>query len=67
MKGYIAMIAVDGKLRGKGIGSQLVQRFENDVKADHDVSMLVLDTECVNKAALSLYICEFSSYGVLQG
>ena len=59
------MIAVDDKLRGKGIGSWLVQRFEDDTRANDDIQALVLDTECVNKAALRLYQCKINSLRIL--
>lgn len=67
VQGYIAMIAVNSKLRGKGIGSKLVKRFEKDAIEADKIEALVLDTECVNRAALNLYTCRLNSFGFLQG
>eukprot|EP00747_Dinoflagellata_sp_TGD_P164437 gnl/TRDRNA2_/TRDRNA2_184376_c0_seq1.p1 gnl/TRDRNA2_/TRDRNA2_184376_c0~~gnl/TRDRNA2_/TRDRNA2_184376_c0_seq1.p1 ORF type:complete len:251 (-),score=51.74 gnl/TRDRNA2_/TRDRNA2_184376_c0_seq1:196-948(-) len=53
-RGYIAMLAVEKSIRGKGIGSTLVrlclQRMQ-ELGADE----CVLETEVTNKAALGLY------------
>ena len=52
--GYIAMLAVDASMRGKGIGSQLVIRAVNEMQRMGCVEV-ILETEMANKAALSLY------------
>ena len=52
--GYIAMLAVDSSVRGKGIGSQLVIRAVNEMERMGCVEV-ILETEMANKAALSLY------------
>ena len=52
--GYIAMLAVDSSMRGKGIGSQLVIRAVNEMQRMGCVEV-ILETEMANKAALSLY------------
>ena len=66
MQGYIAMLAVDNKYRGQGLASLLVKQFEADARANSEIMALVLDTECVNTAALGLYNCEITSIGVLS-
>ena len=65
-QGYIAMIAVDNKLRGQGIVSKLVRKFEEDAIAADKIEALCLDTECVNRAALNLYNCKLTSSRLLQ-
>lgn len=53
-RGYIAMLAVDKGLRGKGIGKSLV-RLSLDVMMEMGADECVLETEEDNKAALGLY------------
>jgi len=53
-RGYIAMLAVDKSLRGKGIGRKLV-KFSLDKMQEMDADECVLETEEDNKAAIALY------------
>jgi len=53
-RGYIAMLAVDHEYRKRGIGSALVARAIEAMKS-LGADEVVLETECVNKAALRLY------------
>ena len=55
------MLAVSPKLRGQGIASAMVKRFEVDAIEKDKIQALVLDTECVNIAALRLYNCKINS------
>jgi peptide alpha-N-acetyltransferase len=53
-RGYIAMLAVDKRQRGKGLGSLLVEKLierMQDIGADE----VILETEVTNKTALRLY------------
>ena len=59
--GYIAMLTVDSSQRGKGLASKLVNRFEQDCRKSDRLECMMLDTECVNKAALGLYMCKITS------
>ena len=54
MRGYIAMLAVDATYRKRGIGRALVARAIEAMR-DCGANEVVLETECVNKAALGLY------------
>jgi len=53
-RGYIAMLAVEKGLRGKGIGSTLV-RLCLDKMREMGADECVLETEVTNKGALGLY------------
>merc|ERR1712232_518444 len=53
-RGYIAMLAVDTTLRGKGIGSALV-RLSLEKMREMRADECVLETEVTNKAAIGLY------------
>mmetsp|Transcript_73268 Transcript_73268/g.115956 ORF Transcript_73268/g.115956 Transcript_73268/m.115956 type:complete len:184 (+) Transcript_73268:78-629(+) len=53
-RGYIAMLAVDKGLRGKGIGKNLVQHSLDKMR-DMGADECVLETEYTNTAALGLY------------
>lgn len=53
-RGYIAMLAVEKGLRGKGIGSTLVRLCLERMK-DMGADECVLETEVTNKSALGLY------------
>ncbi|CAJ1387675.1 unnamed protein product [Effrenium voratum] len=53
-RGYIAMLAVEKELRGKRIGSQLVQLCLSRMK-QLNADECVLETEVTNKGALGLY------------
>jgi len=53
-RGYIAMLAVDTRFRGKGIGSKLVKLVIKAMKEDK-CDVVVLETEITNKGALALY------------
>mmetsp|Transcript_33441 Transcript_33441/g.77674 ORF Transcript_33441/g.77674 Transcript_33441/m.77674 type:complete len:241 (+) Transcript_33441:31-753(+) len=53
-RGYIAMLAVEKGLRGKGIGSTLV-RLCLDKMREMEADECVLETEVTNKGALGLY------------
>merc|ERR1712183_647739 len=53
-RGYIAMLAVEKGLRGKGIGSTLV-RLCLDKMRDMGADECVLETEVTNTGALHLY------------
>ena len=53
-RGYIAMLAVDEVLRGKGIGSCLVSKAIRSMRSE-GCEEVVLETECSNTGALNLY------------
>merc|ERR1712151_639649 len=53
-RGYIAMLAVDKELRGRGLGSKLV-RLCLDRMRELGADECVLETEVTNKGALALY------------
>lgn len=53
-RGYIAMLAVDGKCRRLGVGSLLV-KFAVQKMRQLGAQEIVLETEAKNKAALKLY------------
>mmetsp|Transcript_1679 Transcript_1679/g.3684 ORF Transcript_1679/g.3684 Transcript_1679/m.3684 type:complete len:273 (-) Transcript_1679:384-1202(-) len=53
-RGYIAMLAVDKDLRGKRIGSKLVQLCLDQMR-DMGADECVLETEVTNSGALALY------------
>jgi len=53
-RGYIAMLAVDTRFRGRGIGSKLVKLVIKAMKEDK-CDVVVLETEITNKGALALY------------
>eukprot|EP00802_Teleaulax_amphioxeia_P019102 Tamp_19323.p1 GENE.Tamp_19323~~Tamp_19323.p1 ORF type:complete len:296 (+),score=66.67 Tamp_19323:326-1213(+) len=53
-RGYIAMLAVDEVLRGRGIGSCLVSKAIRSMRAE-GCEEVVLETECSNTGALNLY------------
>eukprot|EP00397_Hematodinium_sp_SG-2012_P065986 GEMP01097445.1.p1 GENE.GEMP01097445.1~~GEMP01097445.1.p1 ORF type:complete len:196 (-),score=28.86 GEMP01097445.1:252-818(-) len=53
-RGYIAMLAVDKDFRKAGIGSDLVQRTLDAMRAE-SADECVLEAEVKNKAALGLY------------
>jgi len=53
-RGYIAMLAVDKGLRGKGLGSKLVALSLDQMRA-MGADECVLETELENKGALGLY------------
>eukprot|EP01012_Entosiphon_sulcatum_P028141 TRINITY_DN339_c0_g1_i1.p1 TRINITY_DN339_c0_g1~~TRINITY_DN339_c0_g1_i1.p1 ORF type:complete len:268 (+),score=19.39 TRINITY_DN339_c0_g1_i1:23-826(+) len=54
IRGYIAMLAVEKKYRGNGIGSQLVcNAIQTMIKKNCDT--VTLETEIVNRGALRLY------------
>lgn len=53
-RGYIAMLAVEKGLRGKGLGSTLVH-LSLDRMRELDADEVVLETEVTNKGALGLY------------
>ncbi|CAE8639700.1 unnamed protein product [Polarella glacialis] len=54
MRGYIAMLAVDKVLRGRGIGKHLVHLCLDRMR-ELDADECVLETELSNKGALGLY------------
>jgi len=54
LRGYIAMLAVDKNLRGKGIGSCLVSKAIRSMR-EEACEEVVLETECSNTGALRLY------------
>ena len=54
MRGYIAMLAVDSSYRKRGIGRALVARAIEAMR-ESGAREVVLETECVNRAALGLY------------
>lgn len=54
LRGYIAMLAVDKELRGKGIGSFLAEKAISKMQ-QMGCDEVVLETELINKSALSLY------------
>ena len=51
---YVTDLWVDGRARGKGIGSTLLQRAAADA-AEHDCSHVVLDVDSRNTAAIAYY------------
>eukprot|EP00290_Baffinella_frigidus_P011956 CAMPEP_0180153356 /NCGR_PEP_ID=MMETSP0986-20121125/23464_1 /TAXON_ID=697907 /ORGANISM="non described non described, Strain CCMP2293" /LENGTH=264 /DNA_ID=CAMNT_0022101403 /DNA_START=51 /DNA_END=843 /DNA_ORIENTATION=+ len=53
-RGYVAMLAVDNSLRGKGIGSCLVAKSIRSMR-EEGCEEIVLETECSNAGALRLY------------
>eukprot|EP00930_Biecheleria_cincta_P042238 TRINITY_DN29057_c0_g1_i1.p1 TRINITY_DN29057_c0_g1~~TRINITY_DN29057_c0_g1_i1.p1 ORF type:complete len:241 (-),score=30.65 TRINITY_DN29057_c0_g1_i1:139-828(-) len=53
-RGYIAMLAVDKELRGRGVGKKLV-RLCLDRMRELNADECVLETEVTNKGALGLY------------
>lgn len=53
-RGYIAMLAVDGRYRKHGIGSTLVRRAIAGM-VEGDADEVVLETEITNRPALRLY------------
>eukprot|EP00929_Paragymnodinium_shiwhaense_P069762 TRINITY_DN3519_c0_g1_i1.p1 TRINITY_DN3519_c0_g1~~TRINITY_DN3519_c0_g1_i1.p1 ORF type:complete len:260 (-),score=82.80 TRINITY_DN3519_c0_g1_i1:113-892(-) len=53
-RGYIAMLAVDKVLRGKGMGSKLVKLCLDQMRL-MDADECVLETEVTNTGALGLY------------
>eukprot|EP00927_Polykrikos_kofoidii_P043437 TRINITY_DN37513_c0_g1_i1.p1 TRINITY_DN37513_c0_g1~~TRINITY_DN37513_c0_g1_i1.p1 ORF type:complete len:279 (+),score=54.82 TRINITY_DN37513_c0_g1_i1:31-837(+) len=53
-RGYIAMLAVEKTLRGRGLGSKLVKRCLDQMKSMGS-DECVLETEVTNKGALGLY------------
>lgn len=53
-RGYIAMLAVDKSLRGKGMGSKLVRRCLDRMQ-ELGADECVLEAEVTNKGALALY------------
>ena len=54
MRGYIAMLAVEGEYRGKGIATDLVLKAVEAMKAE-DADEIALETEITNVASLKLY------------
>jgi peptide alpha-N-acetyltransferase len=55
VKAYIAMLAVDKSLRGKGIGKTLIEFFIEQCVKVYKVNEIYLETEVSNVAALNLY------------
>jgi peptide alpha-N-acetyltransferase len=55
LKGYIAMIAVNKKYRGKKIGKKLVDLFIKQMKQFYNAHEIYLETEVTNTLALCLY------------
>ncbi|WFD48550.1 N-terminal methionine N(alpha)-acetyltransferase NatC [Malassezia furfur] len=53
-RGYIAMLSVDPRWRGHGIGAQLIRRAVDDM-VQGGAAEIVLETEVDNAAALRLY------------
>lgn len=53
-RGYIAMLAVDPKHRGKKIGTKLVEMVMEALEKV-DIDEIVLETEINNEASLALY------------
>ena len=53
-KAYIAMLVVLKQYRRHKVGRKLFDEFVNRVK--DKVDKIVLETECINKAALSFYL-----------
>ncbi|KAL9100938.1 MAG: hypothetical protein Q9163_003753 [Psora crenata] len=54
MRGYIAMLAVPEKHRGRGIATKLV-RMAIDAMIERDADEICLETEVINTAAMKLY------------
>ena len=54
LKGYIAMLVVVGKYRKQGIGKKLVDTYIQKV-TEMGGDEVVLETEAVNKIAISFY------------
>eukprot|EP01031_Cornospumella_fuschlensis_P027624 gene27625-33361_t len=54
MQGYIAMLTVDSRFRGKGIGREL-SNINIDRMAKSGCKVIMLETEASNTGALSLY------------
>ncbi|CAK7902205.1 N-alpha-acetyltransferase 30 [[Candida] anglica] len=55
MRGYIGMLVIDPKHRGKGYASKLVEMtVQKMIKCD-DVDEITLETEVINQGALKLY------------
>jgi peptide alpha-N-acetyltransferase len=53
-EGYIAMLAIKSTYRGKGLGTLLVEKAIETMRA-HGCSQVYLETEVVNLGALRLY------------
>merc|ERR1712232_123456 len=53
-RGYIAMLAVDKELRGRGLGTLLVELSLDQMRKE-GADECVLETELTNTGALSLY------------
>lgn len=54
MRGYIGMLAVESKYRGRGIAKTLVKNVMEKMQRD-GCDEIMLETEVENKVALSLY------------
>lgn len=54
LRGYVAMLVVDSKYRGHGLGSSLVRR-SIEVMRDGGCEEVVLEAEATNAGALALY------------
>ncbi|KAK6454807.1 N-acetyltransferase [Scheffersomyces xylosifermentans] len=55
MRGYIGMLVIDPKFRGKGIASNLVRlSIQNMIEWDN-IDEVMLETEVINAGALKLY------------
>ena len=66
LSGYIAMLAVDKRYRGNGIGKLLVQKSV-DLMKEKGADEIVIETEVTNKASLGLYGCKPNSNHVALG
>lgn len=54
MRGYIGMLVVSERKRGENLGKYLIQKILNKFK-DLNCDDVILETQCNNKSALSLY------------
>ncbi|KAL6939667.1 N-alpha-acetyltransferase mak3 [Hanseniaspora osmophila] len=55
LRGYIGMLVIQEKYRGKGIAKELIRKTLDALENEMHCDEIMLETECSNEAALHLY------------